>query len=85
MGYLVDPSYRSLLRQALRDYGTESFRAAETTRALFNLADVLDSLGDDAAVETRGRAHEKLLELSLEAGRRLKAEDVQDMVSFWAF
>ena len=79
---LTLPRYH--LKQALRDYGNVPYRAAEITRTTFLLVNVLERIGDPSAAETRRGAENELLELSLKTGRRLKEDDLDDIVAFWS-
>ena len=72
-----------MLIQSLSDYGNRSHYAAEIARTSVLLTDVLESMHDKEAVETGEGASYELMELSLKTGRRLKEEDLGDLVAYW--
>ena len=70
--------------QSLAHYSNRSYHASEIIRTTFQLAKVLQELGDTSAEETRKKAELELLDLSLKKGRRLKEEDLEEIVATWA-
>jgi len=70
--------------QSLAHYSNRSYHASEINRTTFQLAKVLEALGDNQAEETRKKAESELLDLSLKKGRRLKEEDLEGIVATWA-